>query len=48
MKGDKLHQDTSIVYGQGVVFEALNQRRAVFSAEVDLFWSLDRGLHHSD
>jgi hypothetical protein len=48
MECDQLHQDTSIVCGQGITFESLNQRLAVFSTECDFVWSLHRGLHSSD
>jgi hypothetical protein len=34
MECDQLHQDTSIVCGQGIAFESLNQRLAVFSTGV--------------
>jgi hypothetical protein len=48
MECDQLDQDTSIVCGQGIAFESLNQRLAVFSTECGLVWSLHRGLHPSD
>jgi hypothetical protein len=43
MERDQLHQDTSIVCGQGIAFESLDQRLTFFVAEFDLVWSLHCG-----
>jgi len=45
IKGEHLDQHPSVLGGQGIPFEAGNQRFAVFATQRDFFGTLHRALH---